>query len=159
LQADPEIIETLKCIAAHLGVTETTALAYSRLNEDPLPMRMRRGICWARKGCLDEWKCRRSGGDGLLRIRGWERICEALGKANKDTAIKWTKLEHDRLPVYGMGTTTRTGHPWIYASALRDWLDRHDLPIQVVRQLRTMSNATRAPDVAQDKPNKRRTAA
>lgn len=131
----PEVIETLKCIAAHLGIAESTALAYSRLNEDPLPLRLRRGTLRAHRLHLDEWKQRRDGGEGLARYEGWQAICAALGGPNVDTAILWARLPHDRLPVQGMGTRKRTGRPWIYAAALRDWLYRHDLPVQATRRI------------------------
>ncbi len=157
--APPEVIETLKCIAAHLGIAETTALAYSRLNEDPLPLRQRRGTLRAYRLHIDEWKRRRSGGEGLARFEGWAAICSALGGVNKDTAIQWARLRHDRLPVLGMGTEVRTGRPWIYAAALRDWIYRHDLPVQTIRLLRGTTNPARDAATTGTKPNRKRVAA
>lgn len=153
--AVPEAIVGLKSIAAHLGCAESTALAYSRLNVDPLPLRLRRGQLRATTLFLDEWRRRREGGEGLARLEGWTAISEALS-VNRDTALQWAKLEHDPLPVLGMGTPKKTGRPWCYAAALRDWIYRHDLPIQTARRLQAPADpATPAQHTAKQARPKR----
>jgi hypothetical protein len=115
-----------KLIAAALDVTANTAVAYSRLPEDPLPVRMRRGTPRIHSGHLEDWKRRRAGDPELEKIRGWRNICLQLGGADLDTAARWAKLTRDRLPVHGVGTRS----PWAYASAVRDWVLRGDVPFQ-----------------------------
>ncbi|WP_437309980.1 hypothetical protein [Sorangium sp. So ce388] len=120
-----------KAIAARLGIAENTAIAYSRLCEDPLPVRMQRGSPWCHERYLDEWLARRSGGvmrDGsaLERLDGWPAICHELFGADRATAFRWARLPHDRLPVIGIGGR----QPWAYKAAIRDWKNRGDLPFQ-----------------------------
>ena len=84
---------------------------------------------------LDAWKLRRSGGEGLARYEGWATIADALA-VDRDTALQWAKLPGDPLPVMGIGTRK----PWAYETAVRDWLYRHDLPVQAARRLRPLSD-------------------
>jgi hypothetical protein len=127
----------LKDISAHLGgIHPDTVAAYGRLAEDPLPIRTntRTGAIWCWSLFLDQWKARRCGGimpDGspLLRVDGWVDIGTALGGADRNTALRWAKRTHDRLPVYGIKSGEPGGsRPWAYLAAIRDWLARGDAP-------------------------------
>jgi len=150
----PASLVGLKAIAAHLGIAESTALAYSRLSTDPLPLFLRRGQLRATVTHLDEWKLRRSGGEGLSRYEGWAAIASALA-VDRDTALQWAKLPHDPLPVAGIGTRK----PWCYLAAMRDWLYRHDLPLQAARRLRATADPASHPATTEKRARARRVAA
>lgn len=115
-----EKLQGWEAIAAHLGVGEHAVRLWARLPEDPLPVRLWCGRRYAWSGYLKEWRARRVG-DGEV-LRGWEEILTRLDVDQK-TARKWARRPVDRLPVYGMPL-----RPWIYASALRDWMHRQDRP-------------------------------
>lgn len=142
-----------KAIAARLGIAENTALAYSRLCEDPLPVRMQRGTPWCHERYLDEWLARRSGGvmrDGtaLERLEGWPAICHELFGVDRKTAFRWARLPHDRLPVLGIGGRS----PWAYKAAVRDWKNRGDLPFQAYAREEVEVVATCARKSRRNKP-------
>lgn len=122
-----ERIWGLKTIAARLRVAINTVLAWSRLAEDPLPVRVRRGAWWAWAGYLDEWIARRHG-EGE-RLEGAGEICARLGCTPR-TMWRWARAgSPDRLPVHGIGTR----RPWAFAGAVRDWVHRMDAPVQATR--------------------------
>ena len=152
--ANPDDLSRLKTIAAHLGVAESTVMAYSRLSVDPLPLFLRRGLLRADRRHLDEWKLRRTGGQGLTRHEGWQAIADALA-VDRDTALQWAKLPHDPLPVMGRGTRK----PWAYATAVRDWLTRHDLPVQTMRLLTARAEPATQNEAPQKQGRARRVAA
>jgi len=132
-----------KAIAGRVGIAENTAVAYSRLCEDPLPVRVSRGAPWCYELFLDEWLARRSGGvmrDGteLERLEGWAAICRELFGVSRVVAFRWAKLPHDRLPVMGIGTR----EPWAYKAAIRDWKNRGDLPFQAHERIQSEVIAT-----------------
>lgn len=144
-----------KSLAAHINVGESAVVAYTRLPEDPLPIRVnvrhgneRRGEPWCWSVFLDEWVARRNGGvlaDGtrLKVLQGWLEICALLGGIDPDTAQRWARLPHDRLPVYGIrGHLPSRQGPWAYESALRDWMMRGDLPYQAHDRLRVAETPT-----------------
>lgn len=108
---------------------------YSRLNVDPLPVRTYRGEAWLFARRLDEWVARRNGGrlpDGtrLPMVQGWVDICVQVGGVSTDTAQRWAHEESDPLPVLGLVPGGRVASAMAYVSAVRDWVDRHDMPIQ-----------------------------
>jgi hypothetical protein len=132
-------------------VSAGTAMNYAKLPCDPLPVRSFRGQAWCRSHRLDEWLARRN--DGLLPngtklfvVRGWADILDALGDASYRSAIRWSSGEADPMPIFGRGKVGGDGSVWIYATALRDWMDRHDLPIQAIYgQVDVRSKSEHAP--------------
>ena len=118
-------------------VSVNTATGYSRLSCDPLPVRTYCGEVWCKAHRIDEWLARRKGGllpDGssLTKVIGWADIRKPLGNISYRAAIRWATSDEDPLPVVGRGQHGGDGSVWIYSTALRDWNDRHDLPIQAV---------------------------
>ncbi len=128
----PPFVVRLAKIAAAVRLSINTILARARDKEDPLPLRMRRGVPRIRIDYLREWYARRyaagvdADGQPLERYAGWRVICAALGGVDRETALAWARRSKDRLPVQGLDSR----RPWIYASALRDWVHRGDLPFQ-----------------------------
>jgi hypothetical protein len=128
----------VKELAAHLGgLNPSTVIAYSRLAEDPLPLRIdRAGAVWCFSLFVDQWRARRCDGimpDGtaLARATGQDAICAELGGVDRDTSLRWAKRPQDRLPIYGIKRGDPGGSkPWAYVSAIRDWLSRGDMPYQ-----------------------------
>lgn len=113
-----------QAIAAHAKVPESTVRAWARLVEDPLPVRLWCGSSrYAWSVYVDEWLARRVGNGEILR--GWSDICARLEWCDEETARRWAKRKVNRLPVFGM-----PGAPWIFASALRDWIHREDRPMR-----------------------------
>jgi hypothetical protein len=125
-------------ISEHIGVARSTTIAYARLKEDPLPVRMTRTArVWIWSRYAEEWAARRAGGrmsngETLERAVGWPDISARLG-VSTETAMRWRRLSVDRLPVQGVR------QPWAYVSALRDWLVRGDVPMQCAPPTRDLS--------------------
>lgn len=127
-----EKIKGWKAIASRLQIHEDTARAYARLADDPLPLRTNknnRAEPWCYSLFLDQWKARRCGGilpDGteLARFVGWEAIRAMLGGTPLDTVRRWSRRRHDPLPVIRRGRA----EPWAYHAAIRDWIQRGDVP-------------------------------
>ncbi len=119
-------------------VAVNTAIGYSRLSCDPLPIRTYRGEAWCWPKRIDDWLARRKGGlypDGssLAITRGWDDIRKSIGDVSHRTAVRWATSDEDPLPVSGRRKDgCSEDGVWIYTTALRDWNDRHDLPIQAV---------------------------
>lgn len=118
-------------------LTFATAQRYSRLPCDPLPIRTYRGEAWCRTHRIDEWIARRMdgvlpNGTPLTILRGWADIRVALGNISHSAAVRWATGDNDPLPISGRWLPGSTGSVWMYTTALRDWYDRHDLPIQAV---------------------------
>lgn len=110
---------------------------YAMLAVDPLPIRCYQAEVWCYTLRLDEWVARRNAGvlpDGapLHVLRGYQDIGVALGNASTRSMRRWAITEWDPLPIHAPGQPLgSTPSVWAYTSAVRDWIDRHDLPIQV----------------------------
>lgn len=140
-KADPQIARGWVAIAEHIHVgCKETAIAYARLQPDPLPVLMVRGVPHARRQRLDEWCARRNGGvlrDGttLERAEGIRAIAVALNVCHRTVL----RLAHH--PVFPLPINGRHEHRWAYITALRDYLDRQTMPFQIADQLRPIKSA------------------
>lgn len=61
------------------------------------------------------------------RIAGWADIAEAIG-VNQKTARRYASRKKDPLPVYWQRCG---GYVVAHATALRDWLERQEIPLQL----------------------------
>ncbi len=133
---DADMLNGWASIAKRLGIgSENTAIAYARLPEDPLPVRVIMGEPRVKARHLDEWRARRNGGvlpDGteLERLEGIDAVASFLG-VDRSTVFRLARRPVDRLPLLGKREAR-----WAYRSALRDFLMRHDVPFQVLDRSR-----------------------
>lgn len=130
-----EAVVRLYAHQAEVVIGVQPAERYSRINVDPLPVRTYRGEVWLYALRLDEWVARRNGGwlpDGtrLSMVRGLADISVQVGGVSERTVQRWAHEERDPLPVLGLVAGTRVPAAMAYVSAIRDWVDRHDMPIQ-----------------------------
>lgn len=69
------------------------------------------------------------------KVQGWDAIAEAVG-VSKPSAIKYARRRVDPLPVYWR----RCGNYVVaHATALRDWLGRQDVPLDLRERSRRTS--------------------
>jgi hypothetical protein len=61
------------------------------------------------------------------KVEGWKAIAEAVG-VDERTARRYAALRHDPLPVYWR---RRGGYVVAHATALRDWVARQDIPLDM----------------------------
>ena len=90
---------------------------------DPLRLRYRCDLPWIQESVLAPWYARAFGTSeekaALPKIRGREAICRAFGRDWR-TVLRYAALDFDPLPLEG------GEDPWIYRSALIDWVTAHD---------------------------------
>ena len=74
------------------------------------------------------------------KVQGWDAIAQAVG-VSKPSAIKYARRQIDPLPVYWR----RCGNYVVaHATALRDWLARQDIPLDLrERRLRGPARPTK----------------
>jgi hypothetical protein len=123
---------------AEATVDTKTAMRYARIFPDPLPARCYQAEVWCYAIRVDEWVARRNGGrfpDGspLAVLRGYADIQQALGGVSLTTVQRWAAAEWDALPLHAPGKPQGSAvSVWAYATAIRDWIDRHDMPLSGV---------------------------
>ena len=110
----------------HVGSVDTV-IRYADLRRDPLRLRYRCGRPWIQESVLSQWLVRTFGTaeerQTLQKIRGKDAICGVFG-ASWRTILKYVALAVDPLPIEGGNGV----EPWIYRSALIDWVAAHDVP-------------------------------
>jgi hypothetical protein len=143
--ATPERIQGRKAIAAALGLTEISVWNLAALPVDPMPLWVLGGRVWVFGRYLREWDERRR---DLRRIRmgiarsksrprptlpvlaGREAIARKAGVSRR-MIDRWAATETDPLPLIGRDERRERlpgGIVWIYDTALRDWIQRHNRP-------------------------------
>lgn len=127
----PHVIWTLPALARRLGVgDEETVLAYAALPRDPLRLHFLFGKYWMKTERIDAWKARRRQGNMCPRVTGLEEIaCRLPIDVSINTLKVYARRSMDPLPIEGLGRR----RPWIYESALSDWVDAQDRVVDPAR--------------------------
>lgn len=126
--AEDPVYTTLEQIVdriGHIASRKTVDEWADPEGRDPLRIRHRCGLPWIQESVLAAWLVRTDGTAeekaALPKVRGKEAICKAFGRDWR-TILRYAALPADPLPIEG------GEEPWIYRSALVDWVNAHDVP-------------------------------
>jgi hypothetical protein len=120
------VIWTLQGIADAVGVADRrTVLALAMRARDPLRVRLLIDKYWIRESVVEAWKLRQIDGCDLPRVVGLQTIATEVHRSINGTKALARRAQ-DPLPIFGLGERA----PWIYESALQDWIDAQDRPFQ-----------------------------